>query len=126
MGVLMLHVFGWVLAIGFLSQFPTRASAQDVQLDFPIVETCPVLDAAVEAEVLPSWTPCERWIWSCIRAGFEANLHAKRCTKARRDADDPNYRTPYQFAAFYDPDRFASANAVSDEFLRTLLSNPAF
>lgn len=114
-----------ILALVFLRPSPS-ASAEDALLDFPLIETCPVPDPAFDTEYQPVWTQCERWVWTCIRGGLEANLHLKLCVKGRRDGDEPRYRAPYTLAAFYDPDRFAQANALSDNLIRTILSDPSY
>lgn len=103
----------------------TPAVSADVLLDFAPNDTCPDAKTDYGSEYKPEWTPCERWVWSCIRDGLEANLHIKQCVKGRRDGDEPSYRAPYLYAAFYDPDRLARANALSDGFVRAIASDPA-
>jgi hypothetical protein len=74
-----------------------------------------------------AWSPCERWVWSCIRGGQEANLFAKQCTPPRPvKGRHPNLRAPYKFAPFVEPERWEGANALSDGFLRTILSVPYY
>jgi len=89
----------------------------------PEVKPCslPLDDLGLRKEDEADWSVCEKWIWSCIRNGKEANLFAKECTEPRPDAYAVNYRNPYICAPFVDPGRYANTNGISGEFIRTLL-----
>ncbi len=111
------------------------AHAQDAKPLFPEPETCatPLNDGDIGADERGSWSDCEKWVWSCIVKGEEANLFAKRpdasttdgCRKAR-SKEASELRTRLRLAAFKDPGRFETANAISDKFLLTILTNPAY
>ena len=125
----MRRIFCFIVAFGLVvtgSYWPCAAEP-DPHV-FPETTYCldpdiPLTLGAPEAE---AWWPCEKWVWSCIVQGKEANLFAKRCTNPRRDSDEQDYRKDYLFAPFVTPDDYASKNALSDSFLRTILSNPIY
>lgn len=77
----------------------------------------------VEAE---AWTVCEKWVWSCIRQGKEANLYIKECTDPRPGKEDVNWKKPFKLSPFFEPNRFQETNALGDGFLRTILSQPYY
>ena len=72
------------------------------------------------------WTACEQWVWSCIRQGKEANLYIKECTNPRPGNSEPNWRKPFQYAPFFEPERYQHTNALSDGFLRSILADPFY
>lgn len=78
----------------------------------------------VNSAILETWTACERWVWSCIADGKEANMFARVCASPRRDNDEPNHRGAYGFAPFHQPDAYRASNAIGDGFLRQILTDP--
>jgi len=94
----------------------------------PEIKPCalPQEDLGLSKEDDNKWSVCEKWVWSCIRKGKEANLFAKECAEPRPDADAVNHRKPYICAPLIDPDRYAETNGIGDEFLRALLWHPDY
>ena len=128
-------MFRVLSSLVFALVLSTSAHSQDVKPLFPDPETCaaPLNDGDLGSDERGSWSDCEKWVWSCIVKGDEANLFAKRpdastpdgCRKAR-SKEASELRTRLRLAAFKDPGRFETANAISDKFLLTILTNPAY
>jgi hypothetical protein len=108
--------------------FVLPCTAQDGVYDgvykFPEPKACivPKEDSGLREEDELDWTPCEKWVWSCIRVGKEANLHDKLCVVPRSDESN-QVRSLYRYAAFYEPDRYQTTNALSSAFLRKILKD---
>ena len=107
------------------------SAAESSPLDFPPTGYCTEPDVRVslraeELEGKQAWSRCEAWVWSCIVQGKEANLFAKKCTGFRPDDDEQDYRRDYLYAPFVTPDDYTDKNALSDNFLRTILSEPYY
>jgi hypothetical protein len=77
-------------------------------------------DLQLRKEEDQAWSVCEKWVWSCIRQGKEANLYEKKCLEPRT-AENAKAREKWKFAAFDNPDQHELTSALSDEFLRTIL-----
>ena len=66
-----------------LAEMPAAlAQPQDAIIPDPVA--CPAVSGELglrpeHAEGEAAWSACERWVWSCIREGKEANLFVKRC-----------------------------------------------
>ena len=71
-----------------------------------------------------SWSPCEKWIWSCLRKGQEANLFKRACATSRSKLAS-DWRDETQFIPFISPDRQVS-NAVRSQFVVDLLSKEPY
>ena len=86
---------------------------------------CPAPEGALKLrdEEVHDWSACEKWVWSCIAQGREANLFVRRCTVPRTTEND-DLRTSLKDLAFEEPARFASSNALSGNFLLTILWQP--
>jgi hypothetical protein len=96
---------------------------QDAVIPDPVV--CPVVnvDLGLRPEHVQgeaAWNACERWVWSCIREGKEANLFAKRCLEPRVPETAALVRQQ-RYAAFVEPDRYRDTNRLNGAFLRGLL-----
>jgi hypothetical protein len=120
--------FALTLLLLAMHSASTLALADEVL--FPEPEACKAPEEPLalreEDERGPgAWTDCEKWVWSCIRQGKEANLFAKECTVPRSPRFDA-LRMKLRFAPFVDPERYAAANALSDEFIRTILWAPEY
>ncbi len=68
------------------------------------------------------WSACERWVWSCIRDGKEANLFARACF-VPRSREQFRSRIPYKLRPFIDPDNGMKDNLLSAEFLVGIVTN---
>ena len=87
-----------------------------------IAEACPATaeeKLELRAAATALWTPCEKWVWSCILRGEEANLFDKQCY-VPRSKENTAARDNSKYAPFLDPDRH-TANQLGDDFLRTVL-----
>ena len=103
------------------------ASGQDALTIFPEPTACP--EAANDGDLRPEeragWTRCEKWVWSCIAKGEEANLFAKECTTPRTSTHVLS-RQKWQLAAFDGPSKYQASNALTSKFLETILSVPQY
>jgi len=123
-----LRSFALTLLLLAMHSASTLALADEVL--FPEPETCKAPEEPLalrkEDEQGPgAWTDCEKWVWSCIRQGKEANLFAKECMVPRSPRFDA-LRTKLRFAPFVNPERYEAANALSDGFVRTILWAPEY
>lgn len=115
-----------VLCFLFAMAFNAHA-ADPVKPEFPQPQTCiaqpddPTIADAEKAK----WSDCEKWVWSCIREGNEANLFTKECLTPRTPAQK-GARDRFRLAPFYKPDDFQASNALGDRFLIAILTNPAY
>jgi hypothetical protein len=82
---------------------------------------CPVPEVKLElrAEDEAAWSTCEKWVWSCILQGKEANLYEKACL-VPRSVENSKAREKTQYEPFVNPDAHPT-NLLGDEFLRTIL-----
>ena len=91
----------------------------------PELQSCPEtgINLDLRDSEKTSWSQCEKWVWSCIVQGMEANLYEKRCVAARPDGDDDDFlvRRRYKLAAFFEPDQYKDRQAIRSTFLRTIL-----
>jgi hypothetical protein len=118
--------FAFALGIG-VGILAVSAARADLAPEFPEPKACaPQPD---DPTILPAeksdWTDCERWAWSCIRKGEEANFFTKECLKPRTTAQS-EARKRLRLAPFFQPERYESTNALSDRFLMSLLDNPEY
>jgi hypothetical protein len=67
-----------------------------------------------------AWSACEKWVWSCILQGKEANLYEKKCF-VPRSKENSEARADKQYEPFVNPDSRDKANLLGDGFLRTIL-----
>ncbi len=112
-----------------VSALAGHVRADDGPVEFPAPTPCfaPLDDTGIGIEPAEKakWSACEKWVWSCIRLGQEANLFLKQCLKPRQgEATAP--RKLFRLAAFVDPDQYKASNALSDKFLITILTQPAY
>ncbi len=115
------------VALGMtLSSHRGWSQTPDPSIPVPPVQTCgePDTQVPMPARYMEHWSVCEKWVWSCVARGLEANLYAKVCSSARRDGDEVNHRKPYELAPLLNPDIYAATNSISDAFLRDLLTDP--
>lgn len=82
-------------------------------------QSCPAV--AADDDLQRTWSDCERFVWSCLKDGKEANLYARECVLPRT-ARNGELRREMRYAPFIEPSRFASANLLSPRFLHALLS----
>ena len=82
---------------------------------------CPAPEVKLElrAEDEAAWSACEKWVWSCILQGKEANLYEKACL-VPRSVENGKAREKTQYEPFVNPDAHPT-NLLGDEFLRTIL-----
>jgi hypothetical protein len=109
------------LAVFFLLTAGVRAA----ELDLPQPIACPAVTADLglrleHADGPAAWNACERFVWSCIRAGMEANLYNKRCLEPRVPETSRIIRR-LRYAPFVEPDRYKEANLLRGGFLRAVL-----
>jgi hypothetical protein len=99
------------------------AAAQEIVIPEPMA--CPEVPGDLglrpeQAQGESAWNACERFVWSCIRDGKEANLFAKRCLEPRVLATALLVRHQ-RYAPFIDPERYRDTNRLGGNFLRTIL-----
>ena len=99
------------------------AEAQEASVFQPAAETCEA-PATVQLQD-ETWTACEKWAWSCITQGLEANLFAKSCVEPRT-ARMRLLRTPFKYAAFVQPDAFKETNRIRSSFLHKVLTDQRY
>jgi hypothetical protein len=87
--------------------------------------TAPAGDLGLRPEEDRTWTACEKWAWSCIREGKEANLYEKLCLLPRTEANSAA-RRKWEHEAFLNPSKHADASALGDQFLQTILWLPHY
>ena len=111
----------------FAAVFLTPALAQDPAPEFPEPIECfaPLDDTGIGDTEKSAWTPCEKWVWSCIRQGLEANLFTKTCVKPRT-ADMSGPRKKFRLVPFVEPQKYKTSNALSDKFLGKILTDLAY
>ena len=116
----------WVIAAA-VATLASSARADDPPPEFPDAVACfaPLDDTALQPLERAAWTACEKWAWSCIRKGEEANFFAKSCVVPRQQ-DAKTLRKRFRLAPFVNPDQYKAANALSDKFLITILTNPDY
>ena len=111
----------------FTSGIADPASAQDALTVFPEPAVCPAPanDGDLRAEERAGWSDCEKWVWSCVIKGEEANLFSKECTTPRLSAHVLG-RQKWQLVPFVDPAKYQKANALTSKFLETILTIPLY
>ncbi len=113
-------VVGWFISLG-------AVRADDGRLQFPTPQVCGIQpdDPTIAAGEKAVWTDCEKWIWSCVRQGLEADLFSKKCLR-RGTTEHSVARSKWRLAPFFDPDRYLVSNAVGEKFLETILTVAAY
>lgn len=103
------------------------AAAEDPPPEFPEPIACAIQpdDPSIAPAEKGAWSECEKWVWSCIKNGREANLFTKQCV-IPRTSEQYVLRKKFRLAPFFKPERYATDNALSDRFLLTILQNPAY
>lgn len=82
-------------------------------------------DLGLPEQELARWTQCQKWVWHCVRNGKEANLFAKVCMHPRGDAAE-KLRKASRFEPFINPVKYETSNALTDDFLIALLTDPIY
>ncbi|MFN0217577.1 MAG: hypothetical protein ACKVP4_02055 [Hyphomicrobium sp.] len=116
------------IALGILALAAMPAAAADEivpELPEPIACAAQADDPTIAEPEKSAWSDCEKWVWSCVRRGLEANMFSKQCLVPRQ-ADTTAQRKKYRFAPFVTPDVYASSNALSDKFLIAVLTKPPY
>jgi hypothetical protein len=85
----------------------------------PSPQPCPEVQARDEQQ--RNWSACERFVWSCLIAGREANLFARECAEPRTPRNG-ELRRAMRYAPFIAPERFKDTNLIGSRFLHTILS----
>lgn len=115
------HVAAFVLAIAASA---VAVDAQTIDLAEPLL--CPPVEGTgVGPDEERSWNSCEKWAWSCIRQGLEANFYAKRCVEQRSE-EARGLRRKHRYAPFFEPERFRDANGIGSRFLYTILTSQRY
>ena len=88
---------------------------------------CPVAEQPLNLKFdeANTWTACEKWVWSCIVQGQEANLFVRKCVEPR-SRDNENLRKTWLDRIFEDPSQFQASNALSGRFLLKILWLPFY
>jgi hypothetical protein len=103
-----------VFSISLLLGRPTVA-------DEPATKVCPTVETnlGLRPEEEQAWSVCEKWVWSCLREGKEANLYEKACF-VPRSRENSAAHEKWRYEPFANPDGHGT-NLLSDQFLRTVL-----
>ncbi|MEQ1670783.1 MAG: hypothetical protein ABL893_08000, partial [Hyphomicrobium sp.] len=115
----------FVAAWALVSSAAHAQSAPPPEFPGPISCVAPNDTAGIAETDRTRWTDCEKWAWSCIRQGLEANLYAKTCFVPRQE-DAKAGRAKFKLAPFVHPDDYKATNAISGDFLIALLTNPEY
>ena len=115
----------WRLVLGLLAMVAIGLVDRAHAAEEPSKSACPAPEGKLELRPEDetgekAWTPCEKWVWSCIVRGLEANLYEKECLDPR-STKNREARAGRQYEPFVNPDKHAAANLLSDHFLRTIL-----
>lgn len=102
------------------------SSAVGQPVEFPEPVACPVVeDLGLAPDDDRAWSGCEKWAWSCIRYGREANFFAKKCVELRsREANE--LRARFRYAPFRHPDSYREANGIGGPFLYAILTKEQY
>ncbi len=116
---------GALLVAVLMLAFASLAHADDQPLLFPEPQACAAQpdDPTILDKDKARWTDCEKWTWSCLRQGLEANLFAKGSCQVRRSVESNTLRRNYRLAPFYKPERFSESNLLSGAYIETLITN---
>ncbi len=119
---------GALLVAVLLSAFASDARAEDKPLLFPEPEACAPQadDPTILDKDKVRWTDCEKWTWSCLRQGLEANLFAKTACQTPRASETVELRQRLRLAPFVKPERYAESNLLSGAFLVAVVTNPHY
>ena len=118
----MLRAPAFAIALFLAASFgPARADDPPLEFPPPITCTAPADDTGLADAEKTSWNDCEKWVWSCIRQGLEANLFSKQCLTPRQ-ADTTAVRKKFKLVPFVDPDLYKTSNGLSDHFLIKILT----
>lgn len=115
----------WMVAAGLA--LPVRAQ-DSPPTRFPDPVQCSEQpdDPTIADKDKPVWTHCEKWAWSCIRQGLEANFFDKTACQPPRTTQANELRKTFRLAAFNAPQRYETANGLGSGFLLTILSDPHY
>jgi hypothetical protein len=113
-------MFRWlVLCVFSLGSLLLAGQARAAALPKPKACELPKEDLGLRKED-EAWSTCEKFAWSCIRRGMEANLYEKACL-VPRSAESNQARDRAKYAPFVDPNAYAAHNLLGDQFLRAVL-----
>lgn len=82
-------------------------------------------DLGLSANEAARWTDNEKFAWDCVRKGLEANLFVRTCVHPRGEVAE-KLRKQRRFEPFIDPAKYKEPNALSDDFLIALLTEPTY
>ena len=124
----MFRVRALLALLVFVVLSPLAARAEDPPPLFPEPEACAAQpdDPSIRPEEKSKWSDCEKWVWSCLRQGLEANLFSKAACMVPRSAESNNLRKRLRLAAFYKPERFEKSNLISGSFVVTAITDPHY
>jgi hypothetical protein len=115
-----------LLIIACLAICAGAGTSRSDPLQFPTPTTCPAVNGLeLDPQEAQDWNACDRWTWSCISKGMEANLFAKACMEQRSPEAKDN-RAKYKYAPFYNPDQYKETNGLSRRFVYTILTKPKY
>ena len=123
----------WALALAFAFSTLIAMAAAAAGDDNPALlnvqpEVC--VAPADQGQMLDAekaaWNACEKWVWSCLRQGLEANLFLKQKCVVPRPPPLADPRKQLRHLQFVDPGRFRDSNGITDKFLVTILTNPDY
>jgi hypothetical protein len=120
-----LRGLGLLLALAALAALLPQARPAIAAPPWQPPELLPCPDRPAEDELQQTWSACERFVWSCLAAGREANLFAKECA-VPRTARNSELRNAQRFAPFVDIERYKGVNTLSSHFLHAVLSRKEY
>jgi hypothetical protein len=103
---------------------PASAAPADIEFSKALCGA-PKDDSTIRKEDADRWSPCERWVWSCVRQGLEANLFERECVEPRSERME-DLRKKWRDLPLEGPGQIAESNALGDKFLRAIISTPFY
>jgi hypothetical protein len=115
----------WRLVLGLLAMAAICLADRGQAAEESNNAACPAPEVKLELRAEDdagekAWSPCEKWVWSCILQGKEANLYEKKACLVPRSKENSEARAKWQYEPFANPDAH-EANLLRDPFLRAIL-----